>query len=470
MSTYDAVVVGGGFAGLSAAVDLAARGARVAVVEGRPKLGGRATSYRDRVTGDEVDNGQHVIFGCYRETFRFLRTIGAERDVRLQPRLGVNYIDRDGRTIRFRCPDLPPPLHPLGGVVEWDELSIGEKVAGLRMAGPLRQLRRHLDQGAPEAIVDGCETAREWLLRHGQGPRLRELLWEPLALAALNQSAGVASAAPFARVLAELCGPRATDSAVGIPSRPLEALYALPSRQFIESRGGAVWTEAAGRAVFADGRLVGVEAKRELITASVVIAAVPWFSLASVLNPPPPSLAPLLERAAAMDSAPIVSVHLWYDAPVLSEPFLGLLGTTMQWVFDRRSAVGSQGSHLTLVSSGAESVVGLPNRALVDLAVADLRSALPSARTIVPSHAMVIRERHATFSLAPGQPERPPSATVIRGLYLAGDWIETGLPSTIESAVVSGHRAARLAFSELEGSHATPLPPSASARSSVPES
>lgn len=451
MLKYDAVVVGGGFAGLSAAVDLAARGARVAVVESRPKLGGRATSYRDRVTGDEVDNGQHVIFGCYRDTFRFLRTIGADRDIRLQPRLGVNYVDRDGRTIRFRCPDLPPPLHLLGGVIEWDELSLGEKVAGLRMAGPLRQLRRNLARGEPGAIVDGCETAREWLLRHRQGPRLRELLWEPLALAALNQSAGVASAAPFARVLAELCGPCPTDSAVGIPRRPLEALYALPARQFIEARGGVVWTNAAGRVVLLDGRLVGVEAKRELITASVVIAAVPWFAVASVFNPAPASLAPMLERAAAMRSAPIVSVHLWFDAQVISEPFLGLLGTTMQWVFDRRSAVGSEGSHVTLVASGAESVVGLPNRALVDRAVADLRSAVPLARNIVPSHSMVIRERHATFSLAPGQPERPPSGTVIRGLYLAGDWIETGLPSTIESAVVSGHRAACLAFSELEG-------------------
>ena len=142
MPAYDAVIVGGGFAGLSAAVDLAARGARVIVVEGRPRLGGRATSYRDRVTGEDVDNGQHVIFGCYRETFRFLRTIGADRDVRLQPRLDVSYADRDGRSIRYRCPDLPAPLHLLGGLVEWDELSVAEKLAGLRMARPLRQLRR----------------------------------------------------------------------------------------------------------------------------------------------------------------------------------------------------------------------------------------------------------------------------------------------------------------------------------------
>ena len=451
MPTCDAVIVGGGFAGLSAAVDLSARGARVIVVEGRPKLGGRATSYRDRVTGEDVDNGQHVIFGCYRETFRFLRTIGTNRDVSLQPRLDVSYVDRDGRTIRYRCPDLPAPLHLLGGIVEWDELSVAEKLAGLRMARPLRQLRRHAAGTLPAAVGDERDTAREWLVRHGQGPRLRELLWEPLALAALNQSAEVAGAAPFARVLAELCGPRTTDSAIGIPSRPLEALYAVPARQFIEARGGAVWTRAAGRAAFVDGRLVGVEARRELITAPVLISAVPWFALSSVFNPPPSPLVPVLERAAAMGSAPIVSVHLWFDSPVLKEPFLGLLGMTMQWVFDKRAAFGPHGSHLTLVSSGADTVVGLSNGVLIDRALSDLRSAVPAAHDVVLSHALVIRERQATFSLSPGQPTRPSSETVIRGLYLAGDWIETGLPSTIESAVVSGHRAAQLAFRELEG-------------------
>lgn len=451
MPTCDAVIVGGGFAGLSAAVDLSARGARVIVVEVRPKLGGRATSYRDRITGEDVDNGQHVIFGCYRETFRFLRTIGAEGDVCLQPRLDVSYVDRDGRTIRYRCPDLPAPLHLLGGIVEWDELSVAEKLAGLRMARPLRRLRRQAAKTLPDAGGGERETAREWLVRHGQGPRLRELLWEPLALAALNQSAGVAGAASFARVLSELCGPGMTDSAIGIPSRPLEALYAIPARQFIEARGGAVWTCAAGRAAFVDGRLVGVEARRELITAPVLISAVPWFALSSVFDPPPSPLVPMLERAAAMGSSPIVSVHLWFDSPVLQEPFLGLLGTTMHWVFDQRAAFGAHGSHLTLVSSGAEAVVGLSNSDVIDRAISDLRSAVPAANDVVLSHALVIRERQATFSLAPGQPKRPNSETVIRGLYLAGDWIETGLPSTIESAVVSGHRAARLAFRELEG-------------------
>ena len=446
MRKYDAVVIGGGFAGLSAAVALVVQGLRVILLEGRPKLGGRATSHHDPATGEDVDNGQHVIFGCYRETFRFLRTIGADGDVQLQPTLGVDYVGPNNRTIRFRCSQLPAPLHLLGGVVEWEELSVSERLSGLRMVGPLRRARRR-----KRHVVNPGETAREWLVRHGQGQRIRELLWEPLALAALNQRAAQAAAGPFVRVLVELCGPHAADSSVGIPTRPLETFYATPARTFIESNGGSVWTGAPARVVFDGTGTAVVEARREVISAPVIIAAVPWHALSGLFDPVPQPLEPVVERASAMGGAPIVSVHLWFESSVLSKPFLGLLGRTMQWVFDQRTAFGGRSSHLTLVSSGAESVVRLSNNALISLALSDLRSAVPAARDAVCSHALVVRERQATFSLAVGEPARPDTKTGIPGLYLAGDWIETGLPSTIESAVVSGHRAAAMAYHELAG-------------------
>jgi predicted NAD/FAD-dependent oxidoreductase len=188
-----------------------------------------------------------------------------------------------------------------------------------------------------------------------------------------------------------------------------------------------------------------------VISAPIVISAVPWYALPRLFDPVPSPLEPLVERAASMGSAPIVSVHLWFESPVMTEPFLGLLGGTMQWVFDKRIAFGNGASHLTLVSSGAESVVRLSNSALIRLALSDLQSAMPTVRDAVCSHAVVIRERQATFSLAVGQPTRPDTQTGIHGLYLAGDWVETGLPSTIESAVVSGHRAAAVAFREFSG-------------------
>ena len=446
---YDGVVVGAGFAGLSAAVRLASRGARVIVLESRRQLGGRATSYRDRVTGDIVDNGQHVIFGCYRETRQFLRTIGVEANLRLQPSLGVTYFDAGRGTIQFRCARLPPPLHLLGGVIEWDALSAAERLGALRLLLPLRRARLALAGDAGELAHTG-ETVREWLVRHGQGKRLCQLLWEPLALAALNQTVDQAEGHRFVRVLAELCGPDPTDSAVGIPSVPLEEFFAIPARRYIESRGGSVKTGAAARVAYDDGRLLGVEAERQLYTAQVTISAVPWHGLGRLFDPPPPPLARLLRHAAETEASPIVTVHLWFEAFVMDQPFVGLLNRTMQWVFQAQSSNGDRESHLTLVVSGAAEVAGWSNDVIIERALSDVREALPeAARGVALRHALVIRERRATFSLAPGQPERPRTDTVIQGLFLAGDWIETGLPSTIESAVVSGHRAAEAALREI---------------------
>lgn len=454
MVLYDTVVVGAGFAGLSAAADLAERGAHVLVLEARSRLGGRATSYKDRATGEPIDNGQHVIFGCYHETFRFLRRIGVEQHIRLQASLDVSFVDRANHKGRFQCPHLPPPLQLIAGVLEWESLSLKERLEGLKMAWPLRLARLNESGHWRNRVVTADETVREWLIRHGQGPRLRELLWEPLALAALNQQPDRALAGPFVRVLAELCGRSLSDSVVGIPIRPLAEFYAEPARAFIESRGGEVRTNTPAKAVITGRQLVGVETHGELVSGRTIISAVPWFSFPKLFPEPPPAIIHTVVAAAGMASSPIATVNLWFDRPVLGadEPFVGLPGRTMQWVFHKSFTFGSAGSHLSLVASGAEEIVCLTNDVLTRVAVEEVRSAFPPARQAHLLRATVIRERQATFSLAFGQPKRPDTKTAINNLFLAGDWIETGLPSTIESAVVSGHRAADAVYQVLSQS------------------
>ena len=149
--------------------------------------------------------------------------------------------------------------------------------------------------------------------------------------------------------------------------------------------------------------------------------------------------------ATTLASLPIVTVNLWCDRVVMDEPLIGLPGRNFQWVFDRRAIVGGGVSHLSLISSGAETIVSMTNDALTDMAWQELRDALPAARTATLRKAVVVREKRSTFSLAPEAPPRPGTRTPIDGLLLAGDWIETGLPATIESAVISGHRAAGIA-------------------------
>src|SRR5579862_3167168 len=158
----DVIVVGAGFAGLSAAVRLARRGARVRVLEARTRLGGRATSFADPATGDVVDNGQHVLLGCYTETLSFLNDVGAADHVRAQPQLSVTMIDRAGRRSRLVCPSLPAPWHLLAGIVEWEALDWSDRVAALRMAQPLKLAR---DPG--KRATSPGETVEDWLVRHG---------------------------------------------------------------------------------------------------------------------------------------------------------------------------------------------------------------------------------------------------------------------------------------------------------------
>ena len=183
----------------------------------------------------------------------------------------------------------------------------------------------------------------------------------------------------------------------------------------------------------------------EQMTATSIICAVPWHALPEVFSGWPAALSPVLNAAANTAASPIVTVNLWFDRVVTKRTLIGLPGRTLQWVFDKRGVFGEQASHLSLVSSGAEEVVSRSNEELVELAVGEVRDALPAARSAALVRSVVVREKRASFSVAPGQPPRPPVRTGVPGLFLAGDWIDTGLPATIEGAVVSGHRAAALA-------------------------
>jgi squalene-associated FAD-dependent desaturase len=437
-------VIGGGFAGLSAATALAERGAGVTVLEARPGLGGRASAFTDPATGERVDNGQHVLFGCYHATFAFLERLGTASQVHLQEDLAIQIVERDGRASRLVCSGAwPAPLHLLAGAMRWPALGWRDRWSMLAVGRAIRSRPRGEGSGSGTS-----RTVRQWLRDQGQTERVIELLWEPLAVAALNQQIDTAAADPFVNVLRQMFSTNRRDSAIGFPLVPLAELYAEPSRVYIEARGGQVRTGEAAVVTLAGGDLQ-VHTKAGTMRPAAVIAAVAWHALPDLFPDPPRQLESAIDAARRTAASPIVTVNLWFDRPVTTDVFVGLPGRAMQWIFDKQRLFGAGSRHLSLVSSGAGAIAGRSNEELTALAMREIREALPAARAAVLERAVVVRERRASFSLAPGQPARPPSHTAVPGLFLAGDWIETGLPATIESAVVSGHTAADLAAAHL---------------------
>jgi hypothetical protein len=233
------------------------------------------------------------------------------------------------------------------------------------------------------------------------------------------------------------------DASLGLPIVPLDEVYAEPARHFIERHDGVVQTGAPADISVTPALTVSV--RGQAVPCRAAICAVPWFALPDVLDASA-ALAAIVAAAAATPASPIVTVNLWLDRSVMDQAFVGLPGRAMQWVFDKRRLFGETSSHLSLTSSAATELVGRTNAELIDLAWAELRGAVPAARTAALLRAVVVREKRATFSVAAGLPSRPQTETLVPNLFLAGDWIETGLPATIESAVVSGHAAAAAAL------------------------
>jgi zeta-carotene desaturase len=311
-------------------------------------------------------------------------------------------------------------------------LSLRDRLSALRLA----------TRGAPLA----SETVQAWLARLGQTPRLVEMLWEPLALAALNQPIGVAAAAPFAEVIDRMLRGR-NGASLAVPRVPLDELFAHPARAFIEAHGGLVRTQTPARLVF-EGNAARVHVGDERLTARAVIAAVEWNALERLCPDPPAGLRPIWQAAGATAASAIVSAHLWLDRRVMDVPFVGLPRRPWQWVFDVGATWGAP-TQLSFVASAADGMPEQTNEALIESALAILREVTPKAREATLQHGLVVRERRATFSVAPNAPPRPGNQTDVPGFFLAGDWIGTRLPATIESAATSGHAAAGAAARHL---------------------
>lgn len=449
----DAIVVGGGIAGLAAATAVAEAGARVVLLETRPYLGGRARSWVDPDTGAVIDNGQHLFMGCYRETLRFLDRLATRRGLELQSRLSIPFVEPGGRVLTFRLPLLPAPWNLVVGLMGFPGLSLAERFRLLRVVREVKRRSRRGSECSDDALDD--RSVAEWLASMGQSARLNARLWHPLAIASLNEDPERASAAVFLPVLRQAFHSGAEGSRLGIPRVGLSELYAEPAAHYLRLKGSEVRLRAQVRQVrIEQGRCAGVTlADGTRLAAGAVVVAVPPTELLELLSPEI-AADPFFAGASRLESSPIVSVYLWFGSPFTSLPFAGLLGGSFHWLFNRHAFTGrAGGAHgVTLVRSAARAMVDRPRDVLVRAAVEDLHLFFPASARATLRHSLVIKEKRAAMApVRGGMALRPAFRTPYRGLHLAGDWTATGLPATVEGAVLSGHACARSVLEDRRG-------------------
>ncbi len=439
------VILGGGVAGIAAAVELAEAGAEPILIESRPYLGGRVRSFVHRETGDEIDNGRHLMMGSYRETFALLDRLGTRHLLAVQPALRVGFRHADGSTDLLAASSrLPSPLNVLLGMMGLRRLSLRERLGLIRVGLDAK------GKGPGER-----ETVADYLHRLGQSRTVCERLGNPLVIAVLNTVPERASARLFAEVMRLAFMGKGEDSRLVFPLVGLSRLLE-PARDRIALKGGTVLTGCyasdVGRengewnVVLRDGRTFQTRG---------LLSALPWHEFAELFGKKVPERKDDPVLLSPPRHNPIISLYLWFDRSLNDLPEFGaMLGTRVEWVFNRRKISGESNERfpglLECVISAADDLVGVENDRIAGIVEQELRGAFAGLRGTALLAVQVIKEKRATFEATPPvEAIRPVPGRFAEGLFVAGDWTGTGLPGTIEGAVLSGRLAAHALLADV---------------------
>lgn len=448
----EVLVIGGGWAGISAAMEAVKLGARVTLVEERAYLGGRTRSFTDKTTGEEIDNGQHLMMGCYHETVKVLRELGTDHFVERQGALRVRFADVGGHADLLDSGLFPGAAGVAAGIMRLRQLSASSRIRILDLAVRLR-VGRVRSKGL---------TCKEFLLQYGQTEQAVSRFWEPIILATLNAPMDAAAADLLVAVmqLAFLGGPE--DSKLYLPSVGLSELIE-PFYGWLDKKGGTVLlSTSCDHLEITDGRVSSVRlSDGQTLKPDEVVAAVPYRALtrlnARFTMHYASNASSILHHASGLEYSPIISLYLWYDRPFMSDAFVAALGTTTQWVFDRRriqrsaaeDVVARYPGHVALTISAGSELAQRSTEEIIDHCDGELRLLFGDRmHGVKQMHGLVIKEKMATPLIGP-QTYRATTTEmhhVASNLWLAGDWTNTGLPATIEGAARSGVEAARAAL------------------------
>ncbi len=458
------VIAGGGLAGLAAAVALTERGLPCEVLESRPRLGGRASSFLDPTTDSYIDNCQHVSLGCCTNFRHFCQTTGLAEFFRREATL--YFIGPNGKVDPFSATSLPAPLHLAGAFARLSYLSWRDKFAlarGLRalacsgatgegLRSPV--ISQNTGGSKQPPVAPGIRADErglpfsEWLARHGQTRAAIDRFWHVVLVSALSETLDRIDVEHARKVFVDTFLAHRDGWFVEIPTVPLEELYGGRLTEWLTSRGTTIRLQAAvERIELAGDRVVGARlSSGEVVAGDEFIVALPFFRVRSIL---PESLAahPDLAGIERLAAAPISSVHLWFDRPITELPHAVLVDRLCQWMFNR-TALGTNreatGEHYyQIVISASRELAGQSREAILSQVLAELTAVWPETARATLLHSRQVTEHRAVFSPLPGVDEsRPGQQSPLGNLQLAGDWTRTGWPATMEGAVRSGYLAA----------------------------
>jgi len=453
------LIVGGGLAGLASAAALADRGVKISLLESRPRLGGRASSFTDPVTDEQVDNCQHVSMACCTNLADFSRRVGISELFRREPE--VVFLDQGRRVSRLRAGILPAPFHLTGSFLSARYLSWPDK---LRVGYGLARLALDREDRPDESFAD-------WLLQHGQTPRTMELFWSTVLVSALNERLEQMDVGHARKVFVDGFLSTRDGFQMELPLVPLGDLYGTRLERWLQEHGVQVRLTTGVRSIELEDESSAFRAvlrSGEVLEADFVILAVSFDRVRALLSEPLIRQLPHLASLDQLSSSPITGVHLWFDRPVCPFDHVVTPGRLIQWIFNHTAIQGRSspdpppatgledpaaptGQYLQVVISASYDLQALDRASVRDAVLRDIEELWPAAKQACLRRWWVVTEHGATFSVRPGVDQhRPRQRTPIDGLFLAGDWTDTGWPATMEGAVRSGYLAAEGVLRDLD--------------------
>jgi len=426
------IVVGGGFAGLTASVYLAENNFEVTLLEASPKLGGRAYSLYNQKFDDYYDNGQHILMGCYEETLSFLKKINSTDNIEFQNSLKVPFVQKGGGVTELSTYKKFYPLNLLFGILNFKVLSIKER---------LKVIDFFLDLMCCYSCDLKDKTVKDWLECKKQSANTIKSFWEILVVGTLNTTIEKASAEIFSEVLQRIFLSGNKAATIVLPKTSLQKFYVENANHFIKTNNGKIiLSESVDRIEIKNNKILKIEAgNKSYSDFDFVIMALPDYAIKKIMSD-----SNIVFDLPEFEYSPILNVHLWLKENPFKERFYGLIGSQIHWLFNH-------GKHISLTTSSAEFLINLDNSEIIRHFCSEIELYFPIFKTEIVIDSQVIKEKRATFIPNIASTEKRKKMNLkLENFQFAGDWTNTGLPATIESAVLSGRIAATQVISSLK--------------------